>query len=102
MPAPSRLRLQQPNARASDRLQRGSAGTEEAFRDIAADWWVLANQSAAFRKSNFSSICPLGDISGEGAAYANIGNAVQALGRYDEAIEYHKKYLEISQQTGEY
>jgi tetratricopeptide (TPR) repeat protein len=26
---------------------------------------------------------------------------VQALGRYDEAIEYHKKKLEISQQTGD-
>ena len=31
----------------------------------------------------------------------NIGCAVQALGRYDEAIEYHKKKLEISQQTGD-
>jgi tetratricopeptide (TPR) repeat protein len=35
-------------------------------------------------------------------AYMNIGNAVYSLGRYDEAIEYHKKKLEISQQTGEY
>jgi tetratricopeptide (TPR) repeat protein len=31
----------------------------------------------------------------------NIGNAVQALGRYDEAIEYYKKQLEIALQTGD-
>jgi hypothetical protein len=34
-------------------------------------------------------------------AYGNIGNALDSLSRYDEAIEYHKKHLEISQQTGE-
>jgi tetratricopeptide (TPR) repeat protein len=34
-------------------------------------------------------------------AYCNIGNALDSLSRYDEAIEYQKKYLEISQQTGE-
>ena len=62
----------------------------------------MTNQSAAFRKSNFSSICPLGDVSGEGMAYGNIGCALEKLSRYDEAIEYHKKHLEISQQTGEY
>jgi tetratricopeptide (TPR) repeat protein len=43
---------------------------------------------------------PLGDKSGEGRAYGNIGNALYSLSRYDEAIEYHKKCLEIAQQTG--
>ena len=33
-------------------------------------------------------------------AYGNIGNALDSLSRYDEAIEYHKKELEIAQQTG--
>jgi tetratricopeptide (TPR) repeat protein len=33
-------------------------------------------------------------------AYGNIGNALYSLSRYDEAIEYHKKDLEIAQQTG--
>jgi hypothetical protein len=61
----------------------------------------LAKQSAALRKSNFSSIYPLGDKSGEGAAYGNTGVALQSLSRYDEAIEYHKKKLEIAQQTDE-
>ena len=34
-------------------------------------------------------------------AYGNIGNALDNLSRYDEAIEHHKKHLEISQQAGE-
>jgi hypothetical protein len=36
-----------------------------------------------------------------GKAYGNIGNALDSLSRYNEAIEYHKEDLEISQQTGE-
>jgi hypothetical protein len=79
---------------------RRSRDVQEEIRDIAADWWVLANQSAVFRESNLSSICPLGDVSGEGKAYCNIGDALDSLSRYDEAIEHHKKHLEISQQTG--
>jgi hypothetical protein len=35
-------------------------------------------------------------------AYGNIGCALDALSRYDEAIEHHKKNLEIALQTGEY
>jgi hypothetical protein len=46
-------------------------------------------------------ICPLGDISGEGRAYGNIGCALDIPSQYDEALEYHKEDLEISQQTGE-
>jgi hypothetical protein len=34
-------------------------------------------------------------------AYANIGNALGELGRTEEELEYHKKSLEISQQTGD-
>jgi hypothetical protein len=45
-------------------------------------------------------IFPLGDISGEGRAYGNIGNALGELGRTEEELVYHKKHLEISQQTG--
>jgi tetratricopeptide (TPR) repeat protein len=82
-------------------IRRGNRAPQEGSRDIAADWWVLANQSAAFRKSNFSSFCPLADISGEGAAYANMGVALEKLSRHDEAIEMYKKKLEISQQIGE-
>jgi hypothetical protein len=61
---------------------------------------VLANQIAVFRKSNFSSFCVAGDKSGEGIAYGNIGNALNSLSRYDEALVSHKKNLEIAQQTG--
>ena len=41
-----------------------------------------------------------GDKWGEGAANANIGNALQSLGQVNEAIEHHKKFLEVAQQTG--
>ena len=33
-------------------------------------------------------------------AYGNIGLVLYSLSRYDEAIEYHKKNLEIAQQAG--
>ena len=42
-----------------------------------------------------------GDKAGEGKAYGNIGNALDSLGQLEEALEYHKKDLEISHQTGE-
>jgi tetratricopeptide (TPR) repeat protein len=42
-----------------------------------------------------------GDKAGEGMAYGNIGNALYSLGQFNEAIEYHKKDLEIAQLTGE-
>jgi tetratricopeptide (TPR) repeat protein len=29
-----------------------------------------------------------------------MGNALDSLSQYDEAIEYYKKHLEIAQQTG--
>jgi hypothetical protein len=31
-----------------------------------------------------------------------MGVALEKLSRYDEAIEYHKKHLEIAKQTGGY
>jgi tetratricopeptide (TPR) repeat protein len=39
-----------------------------------------------------------GDKSGEGMAYDNISVVLYSLSRYDEALEYHKKTLEIWQQ----
>jgi hypothetical protein len=61
-----------------------------------------SGESAAFRKSNFSSICPLGDKSGEGNTYINMGVCMKSLGKVQEVIEMYKKTLEISQQAGEY
>jgi tetratricopeptide (TPR) repeat protein len=43
----------------------------------------------------------VGDKVGEGRAYGNIGNALGEMGRFEEELEYHKKDLEIAQQTGE-
>ena len=62
---------------------------------------AAAAAAGAFRQSNFSSICPLGDKSGEGMAYGNTGSALYSLSRNNEALEYHKKDLEIAQQTGD-
>ena len=42
-----------------------------------------------------------GDEIGEGRAYTHIGNAVQVLGQFDEAISYHQKRLKIAQKLGE-
>ena len=42
-----------------------------------------------------------GDKAGEGKACGNIGNAHYSLGQFNDAIEYHKKDLEIARQTGE-
>jgi tetratricopeptide (TPR) repeat protein len=61
--------------------------------------WPITAQY--FEKSNCSLFCPLGDKSGEGTAYGNIGCALESLSRYDEALEYHKKNVKIAQQTGE-
>ena len=43
----------------------------------------------------------IGDISGEGRAYACMGNAHGALGDFQKQLEMNQQYLEISQQTGE-
>ena len=40
-------------------------------------------------------------MNGEGKAYNNIASALIHLSRYDEAIEYAKKRVEIARQTGE-
>ena len=43
----------------------------------------------------------VGDKNGEAKVYGNIGCALESLGQYKEALEYHKKDLQIVQQTGE-
>ena len=43
----------------------------------------------------------IGDRSGEGTAYGNIGCAYQSLGDYRKAIEYHEKRLKIAQEIGD-
>ena len=42
----------------------------------------------------------IGDRSGEGAAYGNLGCAYQSLGDYQKAIKYHEKRLRIAQEIG--
>ena len=43
----------------------------------------------------------IGDLTGEGGAYANLGNAYQSLGDYRKAIEYHEKHLKIALEIGD-
>ena len=43
----------------------------------------------------------IGDRSGEGTAYGNLGCAFQSLGNYQKAIEYHAKLLKIAQEIGD-
>ena len=64
---------------------------------------MTTNQSAAFTDplKILKPFCAAGDKVGEGKAYTNIGNALQKLGQFKEALEYHKKKLEIARQTGE-
>jgi tetratricopeptide (TPR) repeat protein len=69
----------------------------EISQQTGENWPITAQH---FVKSNFSSICPLGDIFGEDMAYGNIAAALISLSRYDEAIEYEQEHLEIAQQTG--
>ena len=43
----------------------------------------------------------VGDRSGEGTAYANLGNAYRTLGNLEKAKEYHEKHLEIAKEVGD-
>jgi hypothetical protein len=79
---------------------RSDRDVQKEAGDRAADWFVLANQIAVFRNSNFSFFRIAGDKSGEGSAYGNIAAALINLSRYQEAIEYEQKHLEIAQQAG--
>ena len=43
----------------------------------------------------------IGDRSGEGRAYGNLGIAYYSLSEYRKAIKYHKRRLKIAQEIGE-
>ncbi|XP_044168679.1 tetratricopeptide repeat protein 28-like, partial [Acropora millepora] len=43
----------------------------------------------------------IGDRSGEGAGYGNLGRVYLSLSEYGQAIEYHEKFLKIAQEIGE-
>jgi tetratricopeptide (TPR) repeat protein len=69
--------------------------------EIAQQTGKIDQSQLSISKHANCSFFSAGDKSGEGTAYCNIGEAVRRLSRYDEAIAYQKKYLEIAQQTGE-
>ena len=43
----------------------------------------------------------IGDRSGEGRGYGNLGNAYQSLGDFRKAIEYHEKHVKIAIEIGD-
>ena len=43
----------------------------------------------------------IGDISGEGKAYGNLGCAYRSLGDFKKAIDYHERHLEIAKGIGD-
>ena len=43
----------------------------------------------------------IGDPSGEGRAYGNIGIAYISLGDFQKAIEYHEKGLKVAKEIGD-
>ena len=43
----------------------------------------------------------IGDRSGEGRPFGNLGNAYYSLGDYQKANEYHEKHLKIAQEIGD-
>ena len=43
----------------------------------------------------------IGDKSGEGAGYENLGNSYHALGDYQKSIHYHEKDLKIAIEIGD-
>ena len=43
----------------------------------------------------------VGDRTGEGRAYGNLGIAYRSLGDYQKAIEYHEKHLKFAVEIGD-
>ena len=43
----------------------------------------------------------MGDVSSEGMAYGNLGNAYNGLGDFQKAIHYHERCLEIARKVGD-
>ncbi|KAM3176059.1 hypothetical protein ACTXT7_007256 [Hymenolepis weldensis] len=50
---------------------------------------------------NLALVCELGDRSSEGRAYGNLGNTHYLLGNFREAVEFHKKRLQIAKEFGD-
>ena len=43
----------------------------------------------------------MGDRSGEGRAYSNLGNALDSLGNFKTAIDYHDRHLKIAKELND-
>ncbi|VDO05594.1 unnamed protein product [Rodentolepis nana] len=52
-------------------------------------------------QENLTLVCKLGDRSSEGRAYGNLGNTHYLLGNFREAVELHKKRLQIAKEFGD-
>ena len=69
--------------------------------------WQCFGSLYDFQKAiEYHSLClqiakEVGDKSGEGGAYGNLGNAFQSLGDFQKAIEYHSLCLQIAKEVGD-
>ncbi|KAL5105124.1 hypothetical protein TcWFU_002446 [Taenia crassiceps] len=52
-------------------------------------------------QQNLSLVCKLGDRPAEGRAYGNLGNTHYLLGNLREAVDFHKKRLQIAKEFGD-
>ena len=43
----------------------------------------------------------MGDKSGEGKSYCNLGNAYESLEDFERAIQYHKRHLKLTKEMGD-
>ena len=62
--------------------------------DEQKTYFVTSNQEVEIAKD-------LGDKTGEGRSYGNLGNAYLGLGQFKTAIDYHKRLLEITKEVGD-
>ena len=62
--------------------------------DEQKTYFITSNQEVEIAKD-------LGDKTGDGRSYGNLGNAYGGLGQFKTAIDYHKRCLEIAKEVGD-
>ena len=59
------------------------------------------SQAIKYNKQEITIAKELGDRSGEGTAYSNLGNTYRNLGNFKQAIENHNQHLSIAKEVGD-
>ena len=61
----------------------------------------MYEEALRYYEMNLTTAKQIGDKSGEGRAYGNLGNCYTSLRKYDKAIQYHETRLDIAKQIGD-